>query len=112
MAKTTITQITDDIDGSSDATEVTFSYDGTDYTIDLAKKNRAALDKALKPYLEAATKVSKRSSQTTQRRTAKASGRGRDLAAIRAWAAENNLQVSERGRIPKSVLEQYDAAHA
>ena len=29
---------------------------------------------------------------------------------IRAWAKEHGLAVSERGRIPASVLEQYQAA--
>jgi hypothetical protein len=30
---------------------------------------------------------------------------------IRAWAKERGLAVSERGRIPASVLEQYHAAN-
>ena len=38
MAKTTIIQITDDLDGSKDAKEVSFSFQGADYTIDLSKK--------------------------------------------------------------------------
>jgi len=32
-------------------------------------------------------------------------------AAIRAWARANGHQVSDRGRIPKSVIEAYQAAH-
>src|SRR5690242_15954293 len=51
MARTVITQITDDLDGSPNAKEVAFSYDGVDYVIDLAKKNRAAFAQALKPYV-------------------------------------------------------------
>lgn len=31
--------------------------------------------------------------------------------AIRAWAKENNVPVSERGRISKAVREQYEAAN-
>nr|WP_237447881.1 histone-like nucleoid-structuring protein Lsr2 [Nocardioides flavescens] len=30
---------------------------------------------------------------------------------LREWARENKLEVSERGRIPASVREAYDAAH-
>jgi hypothetical protein len=32
-------------------------------------------------------------------------------AAIREWARANGHQVSDRGRIPKSVIEAYQAAH-
>lgn len=105
MAKNTITHITDDIDGSQDASEVTFSFDGVDYTIDLAKKNRTAFEKAVKPYLQAATKVGKAS-----RRSAPKTARRTDLADVRAWAKEQGLNVSERGRISADVLEAYDAA--
>lgn len=52
MAKTVIT--TDDLDGSSNAQEVTFSYQGRSYSIDPGRKNQAAFDKALKPYVDAA----------------------------------------------------------
>ena len=38
------------------------------------------------------------------------SGRGQRSGDIRAWAKEHGLAVSERGRIPASVLEQYQAA--
>ena len=67
MAKTTIIQITDDLDGSTDAQEVSFSFQGSDYTIDLAKKNLAAFEKALKPYIDRATRVSKGSSRASDR---------------------------------------------
>ena len=109
MARQIIENITDDIDGSADAQAIQFSYAGTEYTIDLAKKNRAALEKALKPYIEAGTKVSKRATRATSR--ARRSGsNGTDLAAVRAWAAENGYELSSRGRIPRAVLEAYEAA--
>jgi hypothetical protein len=33
-----------------------------------------------------------------------------EAAAIRAWARENGHEVSDRGRIPKTVVEAYRAA--
>ena len=108
MARSTVTQITDDLDGSKNASEVSFAYDGTQYTIDLSRKNRAVLEKALKPFTEAATKVSRRGSQ--RRSASNGSGR-RDLPAIRAWAADQGIDVASRGRIPRSVVDGYDAAH-
>jgi hypothetical protein len=104
MARTTITQITDDLDGSKDASEVSFAFDGTHYTIDLSNKNRTALQKLLKPYIEAGTKVTKRSG-----RTKASAARGGQSSAVREWAKAQGIEVSERGRIPKSVLDQYDA---
>lgn len=109
MAKTTITHTTDDIDGSKDATEVAISYQGVDYTIDLSKKNAAALEKALKPYLEAATKIPGRTSKS-RRKPSGPSGSRNDLAKIREWARAQGLTVSDRGRVSSSVIDQYDAA--
>jgi len=109
MAKTVVT--TDDIDGSPNAETVTFSFEGRNFEIDLSKKSRSALEKALKPYIDAARPVG------TSRGSRGGSSRGRsrrsssvDLAAVRAWAAENGIAVSDRGRISASVLEQYQAA--
>jgi hypothetical protein len=109
MAKTVVT--TDDMDGSPNAETVTFSFEGRNFEIDLSKKSRSALEKALKPYIDAARPVG------SSRGSRGGSGRGRsrrassvDLAAVRAWAAENGIAVSDRGRISASVLEQYQAA--
>jgi len=107
MAKSTVTQISDDLDGSKDATEVSFAYNGTEYTIDLSRKNRTAFEKVLKPYTEAGTKVSRRNS--ARRLSSGGSGR-QDLAAIRTWAAQQGIEVSDRGRISKDVIDRYDAA--
>lgn len=111
MAKTTIVHIIDDIDGADNATEVAFAYKGVDYTIDLSKKNAAAMDKALKPYLDAATKVSRRSTSSKRAKTSSQAGPRKDLAAIRKWARAQGIDVSDRGRIPTTVIEQYEAAN-
>ena len=57
MAKSTITQITDDIDGSADAETVSFAFQGASYSIDLAAKNLDKLTKALAPFIEHASKT-------------------------------------------------------
>jgi hypothetical protein len=110
----TKTLIVDDIDGVGEATTVSLSYDGTQYEVDLSKKNRTALEKALKPYLDAARKVSGADRHITARRGA-ATSRGRrsssvDLTAVRAWAAKSGITVAPRGRIAAWVIEQYQAA--
>ena len=44
MAKQTTVTVTDDLDGSANAKEVTFSLNGGSWTIDLSAKNRNALE--------------------------------------------------------------------
>ena len=114
MAKTTIVQVSDDLDGSANAIEVRFAFEGPEYAIDLSSKNRKALEKALRPYVEAGTRVSGRRSGATRSARSKRSGNSGnptvDLAAVRAWAKENGHQVSDRGRLPKAVLDAYSAS--
>ena len=109
MAKTTIVTTTDDIDGSKGAQTVTFAIGGASYEIDLSKKNAAALANALQPYVDAGRKV--RGVPARRRSVPTAKAAPRDLAAVRAWAAQNGFAVSERGRIAAAVIEAYDAAN-
>jgi hypothetical protein len=106
MARTVVTHITDDLDGSKDAEEVRFALQGVEYSIDLSKKNRAALEKALQPYIEAGSKTSGR--RAAGRRKSTSDITRRDLKDVRAWAKKQGLDVSDRGRIPTPILEQYD----
>ena len=109
MARTLIEQISDDIDGSSNASAVIFSYDGTDYVIDLSNKNKTAFDKVMKPYIAAATKVPAR--RRTPSKSTSSTGKRTDINAIREWATANGHQVSTRGRIRAEIVDAYDAAH-
>lgn len=110
MARTYV--LTDDIDGTSGAETVEFTYGSVSYAIDLSRKNRGALEKALKPYVGAARKVSSRSrpKPPTRGRRSHATPKS-DLAAIRNWAGEQGIAVADRGRIAKDVVDAYRAAH-
>jgi hypothetical protein len=33
------------------------------------------------------------------------------LAAIRDWARQNGYEVSDRGRVPRSIVDEFNAAH-
>ncbi|MCA2211392.1 histone-like nucleoid-structuring protein Lsr2 [Jidongwangia harbinensis] len=111
MAKQIVTLLTDDLDGSEADRTVEFGVDGVNYTIDLSEKNAGKLRKALDPYLTAASRVGRSSTgRIASRGTATASsGRAnRDQnQAIREWAVKNGYEVSERGRIPSSVVEAF-----
>jgi hypothetical protein len=75
MAERIIRQLIDDIDGTEIADgggqRIEFSIKGVDYQIDLSNANVAKMDKALKPYVQAASKV--RGDKT--RRPAKSTGK-------------------------------------
>jgi hypothetical protein len=110
MAKQVITLLTDDLDGGEADRTVEFGLDGVNYTIDLSEKNTAKLRKALDPYLSVATRVGRSGVSPLARRSpAPSTGRAsRDQnQAIREWATKNGYEVSERGRIPSSIVEAY-----
>ena len=100
----------DDLDGS-DATEtVTFGLDGSTYEIDLNDRNAAALRDALAGYVGHARKVTGSKRAGGARKTS-TGGSGVDPKAVREWARKNGHEVSERGRVPASVIEAYQAAN-
>ena len=96
----------DDLDGSPADETVRFGFGGTEYEIDLSKKNAAALRKQLAPFIEHARKAGRGQSRRAAR-TAASRQRSDD---IRTWAKDQGIAVSERGRIPANVVEQYHAA--
>ncbi|MFD6699817.1 MULTISPECIES: Lsr2 family protein [unclassified Microbacterium] len=119
MARKVVHQLVDDLDGEvleiGAGEAVTFSLDGTFYEIDLSEKNAAALRDALQPWIAAGRRVAGTGAGTSRRsgstRWRGRSASGRDLTAIRAWAGANGRKVSDRGRVPESLLQAYDAAH-
>jgi hypothetical protein len=111
MAKQTTVTITDDLDGSANAKEVSFSLEGRSWVIDLSAKNRAALEKALKPYIAKATEQGRRTNRAKAARRSSRTRSRADLSAVREWARSNGHQVSDRGRISGDIQKAYDAAH-
>jgi hypothetical protein len=109
MAKQIVTLLTDDLDGSEAAGTVEFGLDGANYTIDLSEKNAAKLRKALDAYLAAASRVGRSNGRIPGRSTTAAPARTdrEQNQTIREWATKNGYEVSERGRIPASIVEAF-----
>ena len=102
MAQRTVTILSDDLDGKEgkDIATVTFGLGGSTYEIDLSKKNRVALEKALAPYIDVARKAS-----STPRRSNKKSS-SPATAEDRAWLRTNGFpNVKDRGRLPRAAIE-------
>ena len=98
----------DDLDGGPAEESLRFAIGGTEYEIDLSKKNAKAFRKGLAPFTEHARKAGPGPGQ--RRRPARTSAARQRSAGIRAWAKANDIPVSDRGRIPASIAEQYNAA--
>jgi Lsr2 len=108
MSKRVSVIITDDLDGSGNAETVSFSFGGVTYEVDLGEKNRASLEKALAPFIEAGRRVP---GGGRRRGAGRPGGSSADLADVRAWARAAGLKVSGRGRISSDIMRQYQAAH-
>lgn len=104
----------EDADVEADAGTLRFSLEGTDYEIDLSKRNATKLRSVLGPFIAAARVAGKRSSPKLAKSggsSGLASGYNSDqLTAIRTWANGNGYTVSPRGRVPANVIEAFEAA--
>lgn len=102
MARKTMVILSDDIVGGDADRTVKFSFDGSDYKIDLNRSNLDAFATALAPFIKAARTAGKR-------RTSTSSGQGRaaaskNLGEVRVWARENGFAISDRGRVSAEIM--------
>ncbi|MDZ5146120.1 histone-like nucleoid-structuring protein Lsr2 [Microbacterium testaceum] len=109
MAQKNVVVYTDDLDGATlqahEVQIIRFTYAGDSYEIDLGESNAKNFDDAIAPFIDAARKV-RNSTSRTFRVT-----QSRDLNAVRTWARANGHTVSDRGRVPGTIIEAYDKAH-
>jgi hypothetical protein len=96
----------DDLDGGPADETVRFGLDGVEYEIDLSKQHARTFRRELASFLVHA----RRAELGRRRRPARGSSGRRRSGDIRAWAKDAGIQVSDRGRIPASVVTQYQAA--
>ncbi|MFJ8930587.1 Lsr2 family protein [Streptomyces sp. NPDC102364] len=109
MAQKVQVLLVDDIDGGEADETITFALDGKTYEIDLNDKHAAKLRKALEPFQKAGRRVSKAAAGNRGRGAA--TGGNQDTAKIREWAKGNGYDVNDRGRVPQSIREAYEAAN-
>ena len=107
MATRTAVVLEDDLDGGQADQTLEFGLDGTAYVIDLSAKNAAKFGRQLAPFIAHARKAGR----GQRRRPARPQSAGERSSRIRAWAKDQGIAVSDRGRIPAGIAEQYDAAH-
>jgi len=109
MVQRTVTIFTDDLTDteSEDIATHTFSLDGVSYEIDLNPDSHQLLLDALAPFL----KVGRKSGSAPRRRGSSKRTDGPDPIKVREWAKSQGIEVNARGRVPRDVIEKYEAAH-
>ena len=102
----------DEVEAGRDS--VSFGYQGVDYVIDLTAKEADGFEKAIGMYVAHARKAGR----TPRRGSAGASaGSGSGpadkdrISNLKRWASEQGIDYPKRGRLPKSLVDAYDAAH-
>ena len=73
--------LVDDRDGSVAEQTISFAFKGVSYEIDLSKENAEEFERVISPWISAAR---------------------------RRWAREKGISLSERGRIPTAIIEQFE----
>lgn len=112
MARREIVVLEDDMEGGEAAETVKFALDGVPYEIDLNGRNAKKLRDLLEPYRAAARRAGRGGlvpgGRTARRRGGVAGDREQNRA-IREWARKAGRKVSERGRIPQEIVDEYHA---
>ena len=101
-------RLEDDLTGGPADETVEFGVDGKAYELDLNARHAADLRHRLAPFVERARLVPQRRFKTTAR-TAASRERSQQ---IRAWAEQHGVTVSARGRLPASIIQDYEAEHS
>ncbi|MEU8216705.1 Lsr2 family protein [Micromonospora taraxaci] len=122
MAKRVIHQLVDDLDGGSADETIKFALDGVQYEIDLSAANAAKLRDVFSPYTANGLKIGRGGVARSARVSHSAAGVGRlrggrtggvtnrdQNKAIRDWAKRVGKEISDRGRIPREIVAEYDA---
>ncbi|MDY0114724.1 MAG: Lsr2 family protein, partial [Corynebacterium sp.] len=117
MARKEVIQYIDDLDGTplneDDVKVVRFGYQGRNYYLDLSADNAAKFDEALRPYVEKAHADDSAPATRTRRGTNPNSTKQRERnRIIRKWAKDRGMDVADRGALPKTIIDEYEATHS
>jgi Lsr2 len=102
--KVTVTRISD-LDGQSPgAHTVELGLDGIAYEIDLVEQEHQELVSRLRPYVDAARKVSSKRGLKGRRQTTPSGLTRTEREQLRNWAQAHGVSLGERGRLPEDVI--------
>ena len=95
--------LVDDRDGSVAKQTISFAFKGVSYEIDLSDQNAEQFERDMSPWISAARRVggrlnSRRATPDTEAKSVR----------VRRWAREKGIELSDRGRIPSAIVEQFE----
>jgi hypothetical protein len=97
-------------DGNVDAQEtLLFGLGNNAYEVDVCAKHAQQIRDGLQPFVANARKTS--TAVSSNRRRSRPATDRQQTASIRSWAKDHGVQVNDRGRIPASVIKEYEGAH-
>jgi hypothetical protein len=107
MAQQVNVMLVDDLDGSVAEETVAFGLDGRTYEVDLSTGNATQLRDAMAGFVAVARRGDGRSRRRPVADGQRSNSDRERTATVRQWARSNGHEVSDRGRISRSVM----AAH-
>lgn len=102
MTRRQVTVVESNLSGEAADCEVTFTYNGVAYRLDLTDTEAKQFQEVLTPYIAAAEIVRRRGGPRPTRTA--------NVAEVRSWAGKNGIELNATGRIPNDVWEKYEAA--
>jgi nucleoid-associated protein Lsr2 len=112
MARKVQVDLVDDIDGGQADETMRFGLDGANYEIDLSARHAEKLRASLAKYILASRRISRSTAAVAIGRRVAGTPARTDPAqnqAIRDWAKNKGIEISDRGRIPAHIAAQYQA---
>lgn len=113
VARREVVVLEDDLEGGSADETVKFALDGVQYEIDLTAKNAARLRESFSDFIAHGRRVGRGGVVVGGRAAARARGSAaadrEQNKAIRAWAKRKGRNISDRGRIPQEIVDEYNA---
>jgi hypothetical protein len=110
VARKVQVHLLDDIDGATADEALKFGLDGVNYEIDVCAKHAEKLRKDLAKFILGGRRLGRGGIAPARRGRAAATRSDREQnQAIRTWAKRKDIQLSDRGRIPVNIIEQYQA---
>ena len=97
--------LVDDRDGSVAKQTISFAFKGVSYEIDLSDQNAEQFERDMSPWISAARRVGGR---LNSRRTTPCGDTEAKSVRVRRWAREKGIELSDRGRIPSAIIEQFE----
>jgi Lsr2 len=107
MAKRTVAQLVDDLDGSLGDERLMFGLEGVTYEVDLNAENAKLLRGMLAPFISGGRRLSASNGNVCSVTPPAPATATKNFDEVRKWARANGYSVAVRGRVSRLVMDAY-----